>query len=113
MKRTVFINLFILLFLLGCKEEQETVPNSSVLVSFDSLTIQNDTIPTGSTTTVTAVAQGSELTYLWSATRGDIVGSGNVVTYVAPTCVIGDNEISCVVKASNKSEGKKTLVTVY
>lgn len=112
MRNTVIISLFLLFFLSACKEE-EPVTNSSVLVSFDSLTIQNDTIPTGSITTLTAIAQGTELTYLWSATRGDIVGSGNVVTYVAPTCVIGDNEISCVVKAANKSEGKTLVVTVY
>jgi hypothetical protein len=113
MRNTVIISLLLLFFLSACKEQEEPVTNSSVLVSFDSLTIQNDTIPTGSTTTVTAIAQGTELTYLWSATRGDIVGSGNVVTYVAPTCVIGDNEISCVVKAANKSEGKTLVVTVY
>ncbi|HQN17055.1 MAG TPA: hypothetical protein PLC90_11940, partial [Bacteroidales bacterium] len=92
----------------ACKEEND----GSLLNSFISLTAENDTIITGHSTKITAVVDGENLTFLWSATAGDILGSGNVVDYVAPTCTPGNNQVSCTVEASNKSETKTITITV-
>jgi len=92
----------------ACKEEED----DSFLNSFISLKAENDTIITEHSTKITAVVDGENVTFQWSATAGDILGSGNVVDYVAPTCTPGSNLISCTAKASNKTETKTITITV-
>jgi hypothetical protein len=50
-------------------------------------------------TKITAVATGDGLKYYWSASAGDILGSGEKVTYTAtPGCCGGYNTVTCKVK---------------
>lgn len=109
--RKLIIFLFVLCIFFSCKKEEEK-PESH-LDNFVSLVAEKDTIFTGQTTKITAIVEGENLKYNWSATAGDILGANNVVTYAAPTCVPGNNEITCTVSADNKSETKTITITVF
>ncbi|MDD2411397.1 MAG: hypothetical protein RBS19_03435 [Bacteroidales bacterium] len=112
MKKTI-LTFLILLFFLSCnKKDDNNVDKNSTLNSFISLTAENDTIFTGQSTAITAVVDGDKVTYAWSATAGDILGSGSKINYVAPTCTPGNNEVKCTVSASNKTESKTIIITV-
>ena len=109
MKKIIFLCCVIILNATSCKDEN----NDIVLNSFISLTAENDTILTGQSTKITAVVDGENVTFQWSATAGDILGSGNEVNYVAPTCTPGTNHVSCTATASNNSESKSITITVF
>ena len=95
----------------SCKKDEEE--QESYLNSFTSLVAEKDTIFTGETTKITATVDGQNLKFKWDATAGDILGANSVVTYAAPTCVPGVNEISCTASADNKSETKTITITVF
>lgn len=95
----------------GCKKE-ETKPVSTPL-SYSSLNAETSTIVIGATTKVTASATGEGLSYSWSASAGDIIGSGSQITYGAPSCCGGQNSVTCVVKdAGGNSQTKSVTITV-
>lgn len=96
------------LILLSCKKEN----NNSVLNAFIKLEAENSTIATGQSTGITATVDGTGVSFSWSATAGDIIGSGNQVTYIAPPCTPGSNVITCIASAANKSETKTITITV-
>ncbi|HNX06944.1 MAG TPA: hypothetical protein PKL96_05120 [Bacteroidales bacterium] len=108
MKKLIILIVALTCVFSACKEEEE----DSLLNSFVSLTAENDTIITGHSTKITAVVDGENVSFQWSSTAGDILGSGNVVDYVAPTCTPGSNQISCTANASNKTETKTITITV-
>jgi hypothetical protein len=61
---------------------------------------------------VTAAASGSSLNYFWSATLGDILGSGAEVIYAASPCSAGKNRITCRVESGSQSETKTVDIIV-
>lgn len=80
---------------------------------FISLSSKSDTIFTGESVEIEALAEGEGLTYMWSANAGDILGSGSNVIYVAPTCTPGKNEIKCIISDKhNKTEFKTIFIVV-
>jgi hypothetical protein len=85
----------------SCKKENNDVDKELV---FSSLTSAKDTIIPGGSTEVYATADGDGIVFQWSASAGDITGSGATVTYISPPCVTGTNEVACTVKdkAGNK-----------
>lgn len=91
----------------GCKKE-ETKPVSTPL-SYSSLNAETSTIAIGATTKVTASATGEGLSYTWSASAGDIIGSGSQITYGAPTCCAGQNTVTCIVKDSGGNQASKSI----
>lgn len=107
MKKTMLVLMFFGL-LLSCKKEN----NNSVLNSFISLEAESTTIGTGQSTGITATVDGTGVSFSWSATAGDIIGSGNQVTYIAPPCTPGSNIISCTASAANRSETKTITIMV-
>lgn len=108
----VFIISVLCLFALSaCNKEEPPDDHSNDPVEFNSLVAGRDLIMIEDTTRVTATAEGYELSYHWSVDKGDILGSGNEITYVATPCTIGDNKIFCTVKSSNGKEATK-YVTV-
>lgn len=109
--KLVFAFALMLAAVAGCKkEEQKTV---STPLSYSSLNAETSTIAIGATTKVTASATGEGLSYTWSASAGDIIGSGSQITYGAPTCCGGQNQITCVVKdAAGNSQTKSVTITV-
>ena len=114
MKSNYIIPCFLfLLFFSSCTKEEPPENHDDDPIEFISLTAGRDTIFIEDTTQITATASGYELTYIWSVEKGDILGSGNSVTYVATPCTVGDNPIICTVKSSNgKEETKNVIVTV-
>ncbi len=111
--RLIIAGFLSLIVLLGCKKEDPPDNHDDDPIEFVSITSGRDIIFIEDTTKVTAKATGYELSYYWSAEKGDILGSGEEVTYVATPCTVGDNEIYCTVKSSNgKEETKYVVVTV-
>lgn len=82
-------------------------------ISYTSLSAEQSTIAIGATTKVTATATGDGLTYIWSASNGDIIGSGSQITYGASGCCGGTNTITCTIKDSgNHQESKSVSIVV-
>ena len=59
----------------------------------------------------TATATGEGLEYYWSASLGDIVGSGEQITYTAAFCCEGSNTITCSIR-DNLNTWKHKSVTI-
>lgn len=98
--------------LLNCSKEEEELPETKLV--FHSLVSEKDTIAPGETTRVTADATGSNLTYHWSATIGDILGSGSEVIYAASPCQAGTNQITCEITDGSNQPASKTIdIVVY
>jgi hypothetical protein len=110
MKTRIIFPLAVMLLLsvfAGCKKEK-TQPVSNPL-NYTAIVAQQTTIAIGATTTITANATGDGLSYTWSASAGDIIGSGSQITYGAPTCCAGQNTITCVVKDSGGNQQSKSV----
>ncbi len=95
--KTIGVLLILLISVASCKKKEEVKPTSTPL-SITGISADNSTIAIGGTTKITVTAKGDGLTYSWSATAGDIIGSGSQITYGAPTCCAGQNTITCIVK---------------
>lgn len=97
-------------FVCGCSEDEATTPNNDL--NYISLEIANDTIFAGDEVKVKATATGSNLKYFWSASKGDILGSGTEITYASSPCHTGTNQITCKITNGNQEETKTVDVTV-
>lgn len=110
-KAFIFSLIFFALLVSSCEEEQT---QSSYLDEFVALTADKDSLTVNQTTTIQALAKGENLDYLWFSDGGVFVDcQGDNVVYSAPDCSVGNKEISCTVKASNKSETKSIYIYVY
>jgi len=104
---------FVIIGLWACKKDNNNNGNNDIPLVFTSLTAESDTIFSGTSTSITATATGYNLTYSWSATAGNILGSGHEVIYTTPPCVPGINQITCTVKdGNNKTETKNINIVV-
>lgn len=114
MKYIVLILFASVVFLYNCeKEEGETNGDPDAPFNYESLETERDTISPGEIVTITAVATGYNLQYHWSASAGDILGSGYQVNYATSPCHAGINEITCEVKdGNNHSETKSISIVV-
>lgn len=86
--------------LVACKKENNAPPQPQVL-AFTSLTSDDLEIifSINPSTKIRATATGDGLKYYWSASAGDIIGSGATVTYTTnPACCGGFQYITCKVK---------------
>jgi hypothetical protein len=97
------------------KEDNGSCEYKDVIVfSFASLELADDTIAPGTSTNVTATVTGNGLTYSWTSSGGDLIGTGNVVSFAASPCMYGEYEISCTVSDyENNSEKKTVIISVY
>ena len=101
------------LFFASCGEDNDSGGDPNQPLTFQSLVAEHDTIAPGETTKVTATASGYEIVFYWSATAGDILGSGAKVTYASAPCHVGTNQVQCQVKDGNgKSETKTVTIVV-
>lgn len=107
MKKIVFAIFLLGIFIYSCDDDEEVVPVDQL--NYISLEIETDTIFAGDEVQIKATATGSYLQYYWSATKGDILGSGKEITYVSSPCHIGTNTITCKVTNGNDQEGTKTV----
>lgn len=107
----IFVVLILIFFLMNCNKEEE-IPSGDV--AFHSLIAEKDTLSPGEETTIKASATGINLEYFWSATKGDILGSGAEITYAASPCHIGTNKITCkITSGPDISESKTIDIVVY
>ena len=99
----------LLIIFSGCGNDE---PCSGDPLIFSSLTVTPDTLETGEYADVVADAQGCRLSYRWSVTKGDILGTGAEVIFAASPCAIGVNTITCTVTDGNDQSKTKTVQVV-
>ena len=102
------------LFSSSC-ERNVAQPSNPELFKFDSLVVENNETyySVNPSTKITAYATGDELKYHWSATAGEIFGSGKQVTYTSnPSCCGGYQTIQCIVQDKSYQTAVKK-VEVY
>ena len=100
------------LFMLNCNNEEDELPETELV--FHSLTSDKDTIAPCETAAINADASGNNLSYMWSATIGDILGSGSEIVYAASPCQAGTNQITCkITTPGNQSASKSIDIVVY
>lgn len=109
MSNKIILVILFFVVVLACEDENNGGGDSSQQLIFESLTAENDTIVSGETTTITATATGYNLEYHWSATAGDLLGAGAVITYTSSPCNIGVNTITCTVKDGNSNSETKSV----
>lgn len=107
---------FCLLLLISCENNEQTQECIDNPINFISLTVENDTIEAGISTFVTAVAEGYEISYEWSATRGYITpveGKPYVIKYSASPCAVGEITVTCkVTDYCNNSKSRDVKIMV-
>jgi hypothetical protein len=92
--------------------EEPNPEEGQVPLVFTDLTADKDSLNIGETVTFTATATGKDVTYLWSASAGSLLGGGNQVTLTPTPCLTGDIVITCVVRDDYDETKTKTL-SVY
>ena len=114
MMRQLTIALLLIFSLTFCsKEENGNNGDPNQPLVFSSLTAEKNSISSGETTKITAVATGYMIVYKWSATAGDILGSGKSVVYAASPCHSGSNKVTCTVTdGNNVSQSREVLIEV-
>lgn len=107
-----YLKIIILLLIICACDKTEEEPEFQSDIDFTALHIENDSIYAGEQTKITAVATGTNIEYFWSATKGDILGSGKEVIYASSPCHIGTNTISCTIQNKSKNAETKTVKVV-
>lgn len=106
----IAIGLMVVIF--SCtKEEVSPVSTDSETAAFtySSLNMGADTIDIGASTSVTAVASGSNLTYTWSVQPvGTLLGSGSSITFNA--CCGGEHHVTCDVSDGTTTLSKTVMI---
>ncbi len=111
MKNIIYPLLFIAFLISSCNDDNDTIEEIDDL-NYISLEIAQDSIMSGEEVQVTATATGSQLAYHWSATKGDILGSGATVVYASSPCHVGTNTITCKITNGDTQEETKTVDVV-
>lgn len=100
-------------FAISCNDDEPLPGNGDEEFAFELLSTDKDTLSSGGQAQITAIAKGDGLVYHWSATAGDMLGTGSEVAYLATPCVSGNVEITCKVEdAYSNSESKKVKIYV-
>jgi hypothetical protein len=106
--------IFLMTSMISCTIEEggdHGDPNQPLV--FTSLTAEKATIAPGESIKITAVATGYRLTYTWTKTAGDILGSGSQVVYAVSPCHLGTYNITCTVTdGKNVSQSKEVTIVV-
>lgn len=109
-----FVVLISILLIGSCsRKEVDVLPEGNFV--FSSLILEKDTIKMGESTKIKAIVIGSKPEYHWSASSGQILGSGSEVIFVtACSCDIGKNVVTCTVTSGNgQSETKSVTINVH
>jgi hypothetical protein len=105
---------FLLVSMISCtldEGDDHGEPNQPLV--FTSLTAEKSTIAPGESTKITAVATGYRISYNWTKSAGDILGSGSQVVYAVSPCHLGTNKITCTVTdGKNASQSKEITIVV-
>ncbi len=109
LKKSVFVLSVFCIGLLSCNDDP---PEPSIPLVFESLTAENDTIISGETVVITAIASGKDITYNWSVNTGSILGSGHEITLTTTPCVPEEITVTCKVEDAYKKSKTKTVLIV-
>lgn len=112
MNKTVCIVFFIVILAGAISCKKDTNNNNITPLEFTELKADDDTLYAGTSTYVRATATGTDLLFQWSATAGDILGSGATVQYAAPPCVSGSHQITCTIKDAGNNTASKTVTII-
>ena len=112
MRIKIAIFLGIILFYGSCEKDPQDNGNPGEPLVFESLQADKTTLTPGETAKVTAMATGYQLSYYWSASLGDILGTGSEIIYAPSFCHVGENTITCKVKDGNGQSESKTVTIV-
>src|ERR1700756_3109910 len=99
MKKVIYYSLFFLLVIsFSCKKSSKsTTKPSTTPLSFTGITASDNPVKQSTVSNLTANATGSNLTYSWSASHGDLFGSGSTVMYSTAPCCVGTHTVTCIV----------------
>jgi hypothetical protein len=111
MRPAYMILILILWIIPGCDKENDPDNPEEPLV-YISLLSEKYNLSAGETTKIKATATGSNLIYYWSASQGDILGSGAEVIYATSICQIGRNQITCKITNGKNQQESKTIEIV-
>ena len=115
MKKVVFYGLFIVLVIFyGCTKKSNTKSTTkpSTPLSFTGISASVNPVQQSKVADLTANATGSNLTYSWSASHGDLFGSGSTVMYSTAPCCVGTHTVTCIVSDGSSSSTKTLVMTV-
>lgn len=126
------LSIFIIVAFFSCKHEGCTDPealnydskakeddgsceyDTIVSLNFIGLIALDDTISPGTSTDITASVEGTGLTYQWESSGGDLLGTGNIISFTATPCMYGEYSVTCTVSDySNSSSSKSTKIYVF
>ncbi|HKM93786.1 MAG TPA: hypothetical protein VJY41_09055 [Prolixibacteraceae bacterium] len=93
----------------ACDKNDPTPGEIEEELVFELLSSNKDTLRNGEGTTIQALARGTKLVYHWSASAGDILGSGSTVSYITTPCVAGTIEITCKIEDVLLNSDQKTI----
>ncbi len=111
----LLITICMVVFFVGCRDEESKQECLEYPLNFISLIAEQDTIEAGGSSTITATAEGYELSYEWSASQGFIIPGSEAyqVTYSASPCSVGKITITCkVTDACDNSETIRLTIVV-
>jgi hypothetical protein len=104
----------LMIALVSCDKKTPDDEDKDKPLVFTSVQAGRSMILAGDTTRISATASGYKLTYNWSVEKGDLLGSGPEITYVATPCTVGENAVNCTVKDGNGEEmTKQVVITVF
>jgi len=112
MKNIILSITMVALFFAACEKENQNGGDPGQQLVFESLVADRYTLNAGESTRIIATASGYMISYHWSATAGDILGSGTEVIYAPSPCHAGENQITCEVKDGNDQSKTKTIQIV-
>lgn len=102
------------MYLCGCNKDKLPDDQGDQLLVYHSLQAERDTIFTEDTTAIRALATGYNLEYHWFVEKGDLLGSGSEITFLATPCTVGENEIHCTIWDGNGQHiDKYVTITVF
>jgi hypothetical protein len=110
--RNIALGLLLLILALSACDKGNDQEEPEQSLDFVSLVAATYNLKAGETTNIKATATGSNLIYYWSATQGDILGSGSDVIYATSICQTGKNKITCKITNGNQSESKTIEINV-
>ncbi|HXB38943.1 MAG TPA: PKD domain-containing protein [Bacteroidia bacterium] len=103
------------IFFAGCTKSKTTNPanaNSTTPLAFSSLKASVNPVQQSQVSNITATASGNNISYTWTASHGDLFGSGAAVMYSTAPCCVGTHTITCVVSDGSSSQTKTLVMTV-
>ena len=107
MKKLVFLSVILIIVVAGCKKDNAPAGNSNIPLNFVSLQAESDTVIVDAYVNITANATGENLSFIWSAPQGTILGSGKTIKFTI--CHATQTQVECTVKDAAGHQDKKSV----